>query len=496
MNDEGNDQAGDGEPGRPGPAPWSGEPPAFAPPPAFASPSTFSAGGPPEAAPSPAVPPVPPTRPERRNPLAGADPVDAPRPAPTLTSMLAVGGGLLVAFGLFFVLAELDGFDQRGVALAISVLFMALGVAISTINRSNRSAAAGVVISALAVLPLTIYLYANADVFGELSGGEVDGNPWDGVRGIITLILATAAVLWLLGYFLGPARRFGFYLGAALVAIWLIPIATIQITALEDTLGSFETSSTFEPVPIDPDIDSGFDSGFDSEFDSEFDSDFDSQFDEDFESQFDEDVVFEEPEVSDPSTRLGVISLVFGAAYLGFAARRDRRGDARMATAVLVPALLILVYSLSLLTTHIGWVGIGVLAMAVGGAILAVGLAGARRASSWIGLAVATIGLASLLVNAFEESPRAIGAALTVTGVVIALLVGRFDRTAAASSPPSPSADPLGPFGPGAGGSGAGTPSPATPTPDAAPASAPTFTAPVPPPAPPTAEPPPWSQQF
>ena len=299
--------------------------------------------------------------------------------------MLAVGGGLLAAAGLFFVLAEVDGYDQRTTGLAVSLLFVVLGVAISTINRSSRAANAGVVLSLLAVVPLTIYLFANADLFADLSGGEVDGNVFDGIRGVVTLMLGCAAVLWLAGYVLGPGRRFSAYLGAALLALWAIPLFNIQVSALEDTVSPFG-QVTFDPVPTDPGFSDPFDdpSFTDPSFDdpSFTDPSFGDPFDD---PSFDEPFAFEESDIPDPSTKLGVVSLVFGAAYLAFAGWRDRRGDARMATAALAPALFILLIALGYLTGHVGWVGWGLLTMAVGAAVLAVGLGAQRRApgSAW-----------------------------------------------------------------------------------------------------------------
>ena len=57
--------------------------------------------------------------------------------------MASVAGGLLVGTGLFFVLGELDSYDQRWIGLLISLLFTVLGVILSRIGRSTRSAAAG-----------------------------------------------------------------------------------------------------------------------------------------------------------------------------------------------------------------------------------------------------------------------------------------------------------------------------------------------------------------
>ena len=439
MDGEGNDEVRGTGPQPPTPPPF-GAPPSFERPPAFGAAPTFEpapgfgAPGPGDLPPAPAgSPPAPPVPPGWKRLIAPGGPVEGPRPAPTLTSMVAVGGGLLAAAGLFALLGELDGYAQRTTGLAISLLFVALGVVLSVLNRSSRAAAGGVALSIIGVLPFTAYVFANANLFDLFSSSGPEGDPWEGIRWTVTLMLATAAALWLVGYVFVPTRRFGAYLGAALLAIWLIPVFNLQLSAIQDTFSPFGTITTFEPVPNDP--------GFGTDFgDPTFD---DPSFD-DFDSQFDDELAFEEPEVSDPSTKLGLVSLAFGAVYLGLAAWRDRTGDARMATAALAPAIIVLYFANSLLTGHIGWVGSGLLAMAVGGAILAVGLRGGRRASSWIGLFLATVGLGSMVFEGLSESPRAIGAVLTVLGVGIALVVGRLG---APPSGPGPAAanDPLAP---------------------------------------------------
>jgi hypothetical protein len=446
VDGEGNGQAPGSEGSPPLPPVGGSDAPPHQPPPGFSGPSfesvpSFGAlptppgsGEPLGSLPPPALP-IEPVEPGWKRLIAPTEPVASPRPAPTATAMIAVGGGLLAATGLFALLDELDGYAQRTTGLAISLLFVALGVAISVLNRSSRAAAGGAALSIIGVIPFTGYVFANADLFDLFSGSRTDGDPWQGIRWTVTLMLATAAALWLVGYVFVPTRRFGAYLGAALIALWLIPIFNLQLSAAQDALSSFASTSTFEPVPS-PGFDSDFDSGFGSDFDSEFD---DPSFD-DFDSQFGEPSTFEEPRIADPSTKMGVTSLVIGAVYLGLAGWRDRRGDARMATAALAPAIIVLLFANSLLVGHIGWVGSGLLAMAIGGLILTTGVRGGRRASSWIGLLLGTVGLGSMVFQALGESPRAVGAVLTVVGVGLALLVGQLDP--ARTRPDTMPADP------------------------------------------------------
>lgn len=358
--------------------------------------------------------------------------------------MVAVGGGLMAAAGLFAILGELDGYDQRMVGLAISAVFTVLGVAVTILNRSTRSANAGVALSAVGVVPLVVFLWANSDVFdrffGPDAGSEVD--PFDGLSGVITLILLSAAVLWLAGYLFGPGRRYGIYLGAALIALWLVPMNHLALSAASETFGPFSTTSSF---------DSGTDtSGFDSSFDSEFDPNDPSTFDSSFDSSFDEPVEPDVPDVSDPTLKLGLVSLAFGAAYLAMAFRRDRDGDARMATAFLVPALITLYAAYTFTSSHLGAVPSRLFLLAIGAAIGAVGLLGQRRLSSWVGMLTVTAAVIGLMGD-LPTSPTITGLLLTIVGVAIAVAVGHRERPPATTEPtpePEPESGPDAAVGP------------------------------------------------
>jgi hypothetical protein len=410
---------------------------------------------------------APPDRPALGGGSGGA--ADHPRPVPSLSAMVGVGGGLLMVAGLFSGLAELDSYDQRWIGLLVSLLFTVLGVVITVINRSSRSAAAGVALSAIGVIPLTLFLWINADIFKDFAGETPDIDPFDGLRGTITLILLTAAGLWLIAYFAGPGRRYGFYLGAALIALWLIPMNQIAISAAGDAFQ--QVSSSFGSV--DPGISVDDDGTFvpDDDFGT-FDEDgnlvpddqfgtFDEdgnfvpsdEFDEDpFDQSFEEEPApFEAPDVDDPTTRLGVTSLLFGGAYLAMALVRDRRGDAKMATAFVAVAIPILTIGFQLLAANLATVAWCALLFAIGAAVVTIGVRGGRRFSSWFGVAAATIAVIVLVADTIDGSPVAAGAVLTVLGLVLALGVGRWDersRGPVSTDPASPSSPPPAPDAP------------------------------------------------
>ena len=372
---------------------------------------------------------------------APAHPSGGPRLPASLTSLIAVGGGLLVAGGLFTALGELDSYDQRWIGLLISVLFMTLGVVLSVINRSARSAAAGVAVSVIAVLPLTAFLFVNSDVFGRFAGSSTSDevtNPFRGLAAVITLMLLMAATLWLAGYLLGPGRRYGIYLGAALLALWLIPMSNIGIRSVKSTVGSFQT--TF-------DSSSSGSGSFDPSTGSSSDPDFNpngSTFDSGIVGDGAEDP-FPEPDIDDPSLALGVVSMLFGSVYLFMARRRDRHGDARMATAILVPALIILTSAYDFLAPHLAIVPEGILLFLLGASAIWVGVRGGRRFSAWYGLAAATLAVFLVVADLLESHPTLAAAALTILGVTIAIGAGIREGHAA---PPDDAPTPLDPLEP------------------------------------------------
>jgi hypothetical protein len=329
-------------------------------------------------------------------------------------SLLSAAAGLLLIGSLFLFLGELNGDNQRIAGIIVSLLFQAIGVGLLLLSSDQRSANAGVALSAVAVVPLLVYLFVDVR--------NPDNTIEDAATftNTATLILLAGAALWLAAYFLGPSRRYGFYLGAALVAFWLV--AVVQI--VEDPLGNVVEPYTPTLEPGEPGS-GGFGSeGFESDG---FDDDF-GQFEE---GPFveDEGSIFFDDDVSapeDPSATLGWVSLVFGGGYLAAAGWRDRSGDRRQATVGFAVAVPILTVAVLFLSQPLDAEGAAALAIALGVVGVWLGAGTGRRFTSWYGTAAAVVGVLILVVNALEDSERAMGLALLVIGLVLAAAAARF----------------------------------------------------------------------
>ncbi len=297
-------------------------------------------------------------------------------------------------------------------------------MALLLLNRDQRTATAGVALTAIGIVPLLIYLFV------DVRNPDRTINDVSSFTSTTTLILLIAASLWLVAYFAGPGRRYGFYLGAALLALWLVAVVQIVDSPLNQVFDGFSTSSPF--TPVDP----SFDGTTTDEFGTgdEF-----NQFDEQF-----------LPEPENPSTQLGWASLVFGGAYLAGAAWRDRRRDHRQATVLFAVAVPILTLGVVFLSEPFDTSGAAVLGIGLGAVAVWVGTRTGRRFTSWYGTLAVVIGSLVLVAEALGESPRASGLALLVVGLVVALVASRLDRTGrmgSVSSGPAP-AGQLYPGGP------------------------------------------------
>ena len=209
---------------------------------------------------------------------------------------------------------------------------------------------------------------------------------------------------------------------------------------------------------------------------------------------------------SDKSLEIGLVSLLFGIAYVGALLVFDRRRWHGLGTALVIPGFLALFTGTEVLgnAAHHVWFG-GVLTFVAGVAFALVGDFGGRRFSAWAGAALAAFGAYTFAGDAtdFQKSfddvnphfvrPALItigfGIALVVLAWVIAFVRSSFSGTDG-SVPPGPQPEP--PPTP--------TPSYAMPAPPpsapwdapaAPPPSAPWQPPPVPPPSPPWQPPPP-----
>jgi hypothetical protein len=139
--------------------------------------------------------------------------------------------------------------------------------------------------------------------------------------------------------------------------------------------------------------------------------------------------VFEEsdallpPEVTDNLGSQGVLYLAAAALLLGVTWWLDRRGYRGTATAACAAGLISALVGVVLLADRFGETSGPVFVCIVGFLVCIVGSHGARRATTWIGAALASAGLVAFVaVQVKPESTTAIGVTGVVAGAVLVLL--------------------------------------------------------------------------
>lgn len=375
-----------------------------------------------------------------------------PRPTPSIPSLAGTAAGVFIVFGLFLLLGELGG-DARLAGIGISLVFEVLGVALLQFSKGRRSATAGGTIAAIAIIPLLGFLFI------DTPGNTIDAP--DDVTNPVTAVLVVAALVWFCAWYFGPGRRYAFFLGAACLALWLAAQVQIVSNPIDQVFGGITTASSFTPVgPALGSLDSGssydpYDSGDipattaygsvdeGTAYPDTFDPD--SYDPSDYEtSDFDYDYDYESdvPDVEDPSTKLGVVSLLFGSFYLLAAGRRDRVGDGRAGTALFAVAAPALFYGVAYLGGDLGTVGTSAVALALGGCALWLGTRAGRRFTSWAGTAACVFAVLSLVDEAVGDSGRASAAVLVAIGLVIAVSVAVVEARRDQPPPPADATPP------------------------------------------------------
>lgn len=333
------------------------------------------------------------------------------RPLPRVPSLLGAAAGLLLLSSLSLFLSEAGGDHRRLWGIAISLAFEVVGVGLLLLNRNHRAATAGVVLSAIGIGPLLVYLFVDV---------KHPSKTFDSVGRFTTtttLILLVAAAIWLAAYFAGPGRRYGFYLGAALVALWLVAVVQIIDEPVGQVVSSFGPTSSFTTVGPSSGSSGSFDSS--DPFDSSNSRDTSSSDSSSSSDPFD----FGSPK--NPSTKLGIASLVFGGAYLALAGLRDRRGDGRQATVFYAVGVPILTLAAVFLGNVLHTTGAAILALVLAGVAVWLALPAGRRFTTWWATGGAVVAVLAIVGDAIGESARASGAALAVVGGALAFLAGR-----------------------------------------------------------------------
>lgn len=296
------------------------------------------------------------------------------RAVPRLTIALAAAGCALVVLGSLVVggdgLGDGDGGGSRFPGLLLTLAVVVAGFVVLTRERSGPIATAGSVASTLAIPPVLFFLTFDA---GSLPPYSTD----------TILMLSTAA--WVAAWLFGPGRGRPLYLGAAAVGLWA--------TVLQVTEGVFDFPFVFPALlfgqltiadsPALTPIDEGF--GFGGGLG-----------------------------IPDPTT-VGILSLLVGVGYLVLVHGWDRRGRVGAATAVVPGGLLALAVGVAFLAADLEGAGTGVLLLALGTAVAALGATLARRATTWLGAAGAAFG-ALLVVGEITDDATPGGLLLILAG--------------------------------------------------------------------------------
>jgi hypothetical protein len=305
------------------------------------------------------------------------------RAEPRLWISLAGAGCALAVSGVVIISGDAqvgeegfsDGSRVPGIILCLAVA--AVGYALLHWFAETPAATAGVTAIALAVPPFFYFLTFDAD----------GAPPWSAEA-----ILALSTVVWLVSYTMGPARGRPLLLGAGLVAIVLLAFQFLE----EPFSTGFETTFVDES-PFAPDEPFPGEEPFPGD---------------EFTTQGDE------PD----RTTLGIISLVFGVAYLVAARLLDQRGFAGTATPFVVVSLAAIPAGIAFLGEDLEAAGAGAAAIVAGLAVAWFGARSGRRASTVIGAGGVALGVVLIIADAMEDSsPMSIGIALLVAGGSVAL---------------------------------------------------------------------------
>jgi hypothetical protein len=435
----------------------------------------------------------------------------AARPGPSAPDALAGGGGIVVAIGALMVALDVFGEDtnETGAALVMLALF-AVGFA-GLVLAPPPTHPAWIAATAIAAPAIFVFLFLpEADDVGDLRPFFVCTVaawaacylvPHTRGRPVYVALALLTIWLWVVAEITGPDSY-----GAAPVPSppYLTPaeyVGALQGDADADVASarpaqvSLDDLDSDDPLyPLAQDCDDGDDEACDrlwaeSPIGSDFEEfgrscggrdddgfggacngeftppdldDFGDPFDDggdDFEAPLPLDGAGLLGGDDDESAEVGVVSLLFAAVYLGALWALDARGNARLATALVVPGVVTLVAAVGALGDASGEALVGgSLAVVAGLVLAALGHASTRRFTTWAGGALASVGALVIagelsgLANTFESDdpdPDLLGSGL-VTALfglgLVALAFGaaRFVASRPARPAPPPRSEPPG----------------------------------------------------
>jgi hypothetical protein len=376
--------------------------------------------------------------------LAGLGPRAQRRAEPRLAIAVAGAGCALAVLGALIISVDsLDGNGEgfnRWPGVLLSLALVVAGLVALTRAPDAPIGTAGVVAAALGVPSFMVFVTLS----------DTDLPPYD-----TTAVLVLSTVAWLAAWAVGPGRGHPFFLGAGLLGAWWSVLELVEglFSAPFTIVGAFFDAFA---EPFGPGADP-FDPGFDGTFGPGS---------------------FAEPSVPDATT-VGLISLLFGIAYLVVGRRMDRTGRFGVGTPFAVATIPCLLLAVTSLADDLDVGGTGMLLITLGALLAWHGATVGRRLTTWVGGAGVAIGVATLLSDV-SDSAMVIGMLYLAAGigtVAVAHAVGQalsepaetvpgpsVLRAGSAATPPPPPGPPSGPPpGQPTGGWG-GPPPPAPPT--------------------------------
>ncbi|MGH8978486.1 MAG: hypothetical protein ACRDV7_10460 [Acidimicrobiia bacterium] len=345
---------------------------------------------------------------------------DRARPHPSFAAAVSAGGGAVVAIGVFLVAIDVyidkrDGW--RGALPFVALAVLAIGALFVTPRAVHPGAVSALVLSVPAVYGFLVF--PSTDSFAD-------------ARIFFVLTIATWALLFVVPNSRGRPVLLG--LAAALLYVWVVgevadtdeyfatPEVGVQdapdaqlaaFGAQETTIDDLDPSDPLYPLAescASGDLGACDDLWSESDVGSEFEEfaescggdptatfpcDRSTEFDDGF-TELEEDPLGVTPlgQQDDKALEIGLVSLLFGAAYLGALLLLDRRGARAIATAFVIPAIAALVVAAAALGTasDSAIVG-GLITFLIGIAIGVVGFTGHdRRFTTWGGGVMASVG--------------------------------------------------------------------------------------------------------
>lgn len=301
---------------------------------------------------------------------------NAERPQPNLMSAFAGIGGSLAGFGLLMVISG-DGDSQRGAIVAGSLITMALALGLRLLPTPAPAKAAAVGMSVVAIPAFAIAATVGGDDANFLTGA---------------VMAALSLTAWALPGFRHRHVLLG--IGALALISAFGSLSAPDHNTLADRCNAYANEGDWE--------------SFDAECNDVY--------------YYDDSSSFLPAGLTDNLGEQGAIYLAGAVLCFGSTWWLDRRQRRGPGAALCTAGLLSSVAGTTLLAADLGDDAGPVFVAIVGLLVCVVGTHGSRRATTWWGAAMASVGLVwFVMLQATPDSTRSIGGAIIIAG---ALLVG------------------------------------------------------------------------